>query len=67
MYMEDHFLSQEDLLIIRQSRQKVQILELQKYAAELELKNAILQVYVKYQLSEKDTIEETTGKIKKLD
>jgi len=65
MYMEDQFLSQEDLLIIRQSRQKVQILELQKYAAELELKNAVLQVYVKYQLGEKDTIEETTGQIKK--
>lgn len=63
--MEDHFLTQEDLSSIKQLRQKVQLLELQKYAAELELKNAILQVYVKYQLSEKDTIEETTGKIVK--
>jgi hypothetical protein len=63
--MEDQFLTQEDLLGIKQLRQKVQLLELQKYATELELKNAILQVYVKYQLSEKDTIEETTGRIVK--
>jgi hypothetical protein len=63
--MEDQFLTQEDLSSIKQLRQKVQLLELQKYAAELELKNAILQVYVKYQLNEKDTIEETTGKIVK--
>ena len=63
--MEDQFLTQEDLSSNKQLRQKVQLLELQKYAAELELKNAILQVYVKYQLNEKDTIEETTGKIVK--
>ena len=63
--MEDQFLTQEDLSSIKQLRQKVQLLELQKYAAELELKKAILQVYVKYQLNEKDTIEETTGKIVK--
>jgi len=63
--MEDQFLTQEDLSSIKQLRQKVQLQELQKYAAELELKNSILQVYVKYQLNEKDTIEETTGKIVK--
>lgn len=63
--MEDQFLTQEDLSSIKQLRQKVQLQELQKYAAELELKNSILQVYIKYQLNEKDTIEETTGKIVK--
>lgn len=61
--MNDEFLSQEELSNIRVLRQNLQMLELQKYAAELEVKNAILQVYVKYRLAEKDTIEESTGKI----
>lgn len=61
--MNDEFLTQEELSNIRALRQKLQILELQKYAVELEVKNAILQVYVKHQLTEKDTIEEATGKI----
>lgn len=63
--MEDQFLTQEDLASIRALRQKLQTLELQRYAAELEVKNAILQVYLKYRLTEVDTIEESTGKITK--
>ena len=61
--MDDQFLTQEELSSIRALRQKLQTLELQKYAVELEVKNAILQIYVRYQLTEKDTIEESTGKI----
>lgn len=63
--MEDQFLTQEDLASIRALRQKLQTLELQRYAAELEVKNAILQVYLKYRLTEVDTIEESTGRITK--
>jgi hypothetical protein len=63
--MEEEFISQEDLSNIKQLRQKMQIIELQKYAVELELKNYILRVYLKHQLSEKDTIQEETGKIVK--
>ena len=61
--MNEEFLSQEELSNIRALRQKLQVLELQKYTAELEVKNAILQVYLKHKLTEKDTIEEATGKI----
>lgn len=64
--MQDEFLSQEELANIRILRQKLQFIELQRYAAELEVKNAILQIYVKHQLVETDTIEESTGKITKL-
>ena len=63
--MEEEFISQEDLSNIKQLRQKIQIIELQKYAVELELKNYILRVYLKHQLSEKDAIQEETGKIVK--
>jgi chaperonin cofactor prefoldin len=63
--MEEEFVSQEDLSNIKQLRQKIQIIELQKYAVELELKNYILRVYLKHQLSEKDAIQEETGKIVK--
>lgn len=61
--MDDQFLTQEELASIRAMRQKLQTLELQRYAAELEVKNAILQVYLRYRLTEVDTIEESTGKI----
>jgi len=46
-------------------KQKIQFLELQKYSAELELKNAILHIYVKHKLNEADSIDEITGQIKK--
>jgi len=61
--MEEQFLSQEDLLSLRTIRQKLQVVELQRYAAELEVKNAVLQIYLKYKLTEKDNIEESTGRI----
>lgn len=61
--MQDEFLTSEELSNIRALKQKLQVLELQKYAVELEVKNAILQVYVKHGLGENDTIEESDGKI----
>jgi hypothetical protein len=61
--MEEQFLSQEDLLSLRTIRQKLQIVELQRYAAELEVKNVLLQICLKYKLTEKDNIEESTGRI----
>lgn len=61
--MEEQFLSQEDLLLLRTIRQKLQVVELQRYAAELEVKNAVLQIYLKYKLTETDNIEESTGRI----
>lgn len=61
--MQDEFLTNEELTNIRVLKQKLQMLELQKYAVELEVKNAILQVYVKRGLGENDTIEESDGKI----
>jgi len=63
--MENEYLNQETLLNIRMLKQKIQFLELQKYSAELELKNAILHIYVKHKLNEADSIDETTGQIKK--
>lgn len=59
----EEVLSLEDIERIRTLREKLSFLELQKYAGELELKNAILQIYLKYKLGEKDKIEESTGKI----
>ena len=63
--MEDNetCLSKEDLDLIKLQRHKLQVAELQRYCTELELKNTILQMYVKYKLDQKDSIEESTGKI----
>lgn len=58
--------AQHDLELIMSARNKLLINEMSKQIAELELKNAILQIYVRYGLTEKDVIDESTGKIKKI-
>ena len=58
--------SQQELDAIMVARNKLLINEMSKQIAELELKNLILQTYVRHGLTEKDVIDETTGKIKKI-
>jgi len=65
MNMEDRFIDQCDLQNIKLLKEKLLNAELQKRLAEIELKNLVLNVYVKYKLSEEDQIEELTGKILK--
>lgn len=59
-------ISKQELDSILAARNKLLLIELNKRNAELELQNLILQTYVRYNLSEKDSIEETTGKIKRI-
>lgn len=59
-------ISKQELDSILAARNKLLLIELNKRNAELELQNLILQTYVRYNLSEKDSIDETTGKIKRI-
>jgi hypothetical protein len=63
--MEDKFIEQQELQSIKFLKQKLLNAELQKQSSELELKNLVLQLYLKYKLDETDQIEEQTGKILK--
>ncbi len=55
----------EDLEIINKLQEKLQFAELSRKNVELELNNGVLKIYLKYGLSERDSIDIVTGKISK--
>lgn len=68
--MEEEVISAQDFALIKDLRTKNAFVAsraekaiLESRVAELEYKNTVLNIYVKYGLGLKDSIDETTGKI----
>lgn len=61
----EKMISKQELDAILVARNKLLLVDLNKQVVELELKNLILQTYIRHGLTEKDIIDETTGKIKR--
>lgn len=68
--MEEEVISAQDFALIKDLRTKNAFIAsraekaiLESRVAELEYKNTVLNIYVKYGLGLKDSIDETTGKI----
>ena len=59
-------ISKEDLETIKRLQEKLQFAELSRKNVELELNNSILKIYLRYGLSETDSIDTSTGKITKI-
>lgn len=62
---ESKTLTENELSNIKMLKQSLQLIDMQKKITELDLQNYILRIYVKYQLSETDTINESSGLITK--
>ena len=58
-------ISKEDLELIKDAQEKFRFSLINHKNVELELNNSILKIYLKYGLSEKDSIDASTGKITK--
>ena len=58
-------ISKEDLELIKDAQEKFRFSAISHKNVELELNNSILKIYLKYGLSEKDSIDASTGKITK--
>ena len=58
-------ISKEDLELIKDAQEKFRFSSISHKNVELELNNSILKIYLKYGLSEKDSIDTSTGKITK--
>ena len=58
-------ISKEDLELIKDAQEKFRFSLINHKNVELELNNSILKIYLKYGLSEKDSIDASTGKIAK--
>ena len=58
-------ISKEDLELIKDAQEKSRFSSISHKNVELELNNSILKIYLKYGLSEKDSIDISTGKITK--
>ena len=58
-------ISKEDLELIKDAQEKFRFSSISHKNVELELNNSILKIYLKYGLSEKDSIDASTGKITK--
>lgn len=58
-------ISKEDLELIKDAQEKFRFSLINHKNVELELNNSILKIYLKYGLSEKDSIDVSTGKITK--
>ena len=58
-------ISKEDLELIKDAQEKFRFSSINHKNVELELNNSILKIYLKYGLSEKDSIDTSTGKITK--
>ena len=56
-------LSEEDLISVKDSQKNLQLSRAATKSAELEYENAILKLYLKYNLSMSDSIDLETGKI----
>ena len=62
---EQDNISKEDLELINDAQEKFRFSSISHKNVELELNNSILKIYLKYGLSEKDSIDASTGKITK--
>lgn len=58
-------ISKEDLELIKDAQEKFRFSSINHKNVELELNNSILKIYLKYGLSERDSIDISTGKITK--
>ena len=58
-------ISKEDLELIKDAQEKFRFSSISHKNVELELNNSILKIYLKYGLSERDSIDVSTGKISK--
>ena len=58
-------ISKEDLELIKDAQEKFRFSSINHKNVEIELNNSILKIYLKYGLSEKDSIDISTGKITK--
>lgn len=56
-------ISKEDLELIKDAQEKFRFSSISHKNVELELNNSVLKIYLKYGLSEKDSIDTSTGKI----
>ena len=58
-------ISKEDLELIKDAQEKFRFSSISHKNVELELNNSILKIYLKYGLSERDSIDTVSGKISK--
>ena len=58
-------ISKEDLELIKNAQEKFRFSSISHKNVELELNNSILKIYLKYGLSERDSIDTASGKISK--
>ena len=58
-------ISKEDLELIKDAQEKFRFSAISHKNIELELNNSILKIYLKYGLSERDSIDAASGKISK--
>lgn len=58
-------ISKEDLELIKDAQEKFRFSLISHKNVELELNNSILKIYLKYRLSDIDSIDTSTGKITK--
>ena len=58
-------ISKEDLELIKDAQEKFRFSAISHKNIELELNNSILKIYLKYGLSERDSIDTASGKISK--
>ena len=58
-------ISKEDLELIKDAQEKFRFSSISHKNVELELNNSILKIYLKYGLSERDSIDTASGKITK--
>lgn len=58
-------ISKEDLELIKDAQEKFRFSAISHKNVELELNNSILKIYLKYGLSERDSIDTASGKISK--
>ena len=58
-------ISKEDLELIKDAQEKFRFSAISHKNVELELNNSVLKIYLKYGLSERDSIDTASGKISK--
>lgn len=62
---QEKFVEKSDLDLIKELKDKLQVLHLSLKNAELEYQNTVLKIFVKNNLSQDDSFDEVTGKITK--
>ena len=62
---QEKFVEKSDLDLIKELKDKLQVLHLSLKNAELEYQNTVLKIFVKNNLSQDDSFDEVTGKIAK--